>query len=321
MLTVRSILAATLIISLFVPVQISYAKEDTKIAFTSLRGGGRDIYVVDGDVRNQTRLTVHPKDDYNPTWSPDGRRIAFVSNRNAGKSQIWAVGLDGKNPVKLTDGTRDDYPDWSPDGKKIVYQSHHSGARGVFVGQPRFEIYVIDSDGSNIRQLMGKDSIHPCWSPGGTRVIFSHSKDLDTYQIYSIDSDGENLKQLTYDNMYKRYPSFSRDGKKIAYTGKQHIWVMDSDGMNKKRVTKRKDFVDEHPTWSPDSKAIAFHAIRNQLDGLAIFVVDLSRNRAKLFIDIQGGSNLDADWHHPGPLSISPEDTKVTIWGRLKSRK
>ena len=306
----RITLAATLIVSLLI--QNSYAEEDTKIAFASLRGGSKDIYVVNGEVGKQERMTIHPKDDYNPTWSPDGKRIAFVSNRNKNKPQIWVIGLEDKNPVRITDGNHDNYPDWSPDGKSIVYQSQRN------LNQPS-ELYLIDLDGNNHSLLVGADSIHPCWSPGGTRVIFSHRREAETNQIYSIDSDGENLKQLTYDNVHKRYPSFSRDGRKIAYTGKQHIWVMDSDGMNQKRVTKRKDFVDEHPTWSPDSKAIAFYSMRNQLDGLSIFIVELSRNRVDLFIDVQGGSNLDADWYHPGPLSVSPADPKVTIWGRLKS--
>lgn len=306
------LLIAALIVSLLI--QTSYAKEDTKIAFASYRGGAKDIYVVDGDVRKQSRLTIHPKDDYNPAWSPDGKRIAFVSNRNKGKPQIWVVGLDAKDPVRITDGNHDNYPDWSPDGKRIVYQSQRN------LNQPS-ELYLIDLDGNNHSLLVGADSIHPCWSPGGTRVIFSHSRDLATNQIYSIDSDGNNLTQLTFDDEFKRYPSFSSDGKQIAYTGKQHIWVMDSDGMNQKKLTKRNTFIDEHPTWSPDSEKIAFHAMRNQVDGLAIFALTMSSNRVHVFIDVHGGSNQDADWYHPGPLAVSPVDTKVTIWGRLKSGK
>ena len=308
----RITLAAAIIVSLLI--QPSYANEDTKIAFASLRVGNRDIYIVDGNVNNQSRLTIHPKDDYNPTWSPDGKRIAFVSIRNENKPQIWVIGLDAKDAVRITDGTNDDYPDWTFNGDRIVYQSHHS-----YGGTPQFELRVVNSDGSNNTLLMETNSIHPCWSPGGTRVIFSYSRDFETNQIYSIDFNGNNLTQLTFDDEYKRYPSFSSNGKKIAYTGKQHIWVMDSDGMNQKKLTKRNTFIDEHPTWSPDSEKIAFHAMRNQVDGLAIFALTMSSNRVHVFIDVHGGSNQDADWYHPGPLAVSPVDTKVTIWGRLKS--
>ena len=71
--------------------------------------------------KNQKRLTVNPARDESPAWSPDGKKIAFVSNRNnvnKDRVQIWVIDADGKNPIRLTDGLVDANPDWSPDGKK-----------------------------------------------------------------------------------------------------------------------------------------------------------------------------------------------------------
>ena len=120
----RRILGAALVISLLIQMQIAtdgYAARRTKIAFTSTRDGNYEIYVMDGDGKNQRRLTVHPTIDQYPTWSPDGKKIAFVSNRNGGYIQIWVIDGDGENPIRLTDGLWDQNPAWSPDGTKIAY--------------------------------------------------------------------------------------------------------------------------------------------------------------------------------------------------------
>ena len=127
---VGRLFAAALVLSLLIQMQLAengYASRRTKIAFTSTRDGNLEIYVMDGDGRNQRRVTVHPRVDEYPAWSPDGKKIAFVSNRNninKDHKQIWVIDADGKNPIRLTDGLVDTYPDWSPDGTKIVYNAH-----------------------------------------------------------------------------------------------------------------------------------------------------------------------------------------------------
>ena len=142
--------AAALVVSLFIQMQITengYASRRTKIAFTSTRDGNGEIYVMDGDGRNQRRVTVNPARDEDPAWSPDGKKIAFVSNRNnvnKDHKQIWVIDADGKNPIRLTDGLNDVYPDWSPDGTRIVYD--------VPLGHPA-GITVMDADGKDKRLL------------------------------------------------------------------------------------------------------------------------------------------------------------------------
>ena len=116
-----------------------------RIVFSSTRDGNYEIYVMDADGESQIRLTHHPLKDLQPVWSPDGTKIAFVSNRNGGNIQIYIMGSDGKNPTRLTDGVWDRDPAWSPDGRKIA-----------FAGYPEElnrEIYVIDADGKNPTRL------------------------------------------------------------------------------------------------------------------------------------------------------------------------
>ena len=327
MLTVRSILAATLIISLFVPVQISFADTDTRIAFRSSRVDNPDvnpdIYVLEGTRRNEIRITMHPASDKSPTWSPDGDKIAFVSDRNNRRNQIWVIDADGKNPVRLTDGFDDDNPDWSPDGTTIAYHTQRKKESDYPFGVPLFELYLMDSDGSNQRQLVGEDSIEPCWSPGGTRIVFLFSRKLgELPQLHVVDSDGANMRKLTH-NIGETYsPAWSPDGSSIAYQHNFQLWIMDSNGENKRQLTKRskRQVIDSDPTWSPDSKHIAFDSNRKG-ERTKMFLVSVKGGFVNQLLPPHQNINNQADWYHPGPLSVSPVDTKVTIWGRLKSGK
>ena len=96
-----------------------------------------DIYVIDADGRNLTRLTEHAADDESPVWSPDSVRLAFHSDRE-GNFDIYVMDADGDNPTRLTEHAADDEsPVWSPDGSRIAFVSFRQGNR---------EIYVIDVD-------------------------------------------------------------------------------------------------------------------------------------------------------------------------------
>ena len=314
----RQLAGTVLVVSLLIQMHIAeygYASRRTKIAFASSRDGNLDIYVMDGDGGNQRRVTVNPARDSLPAWSPDGKKIAFVSNRNnvnKDRQQIWVIDADGKNPIRLTDGLVDCCPDWSPDGTKIVYDTHlvpeeHNLAPGG--------ITVMDADGNN-KRVFNRRGIHPSWSPDGKRIAFVSSRNENINQLYVMDVDGRNRLQLTQDFAHKRLPSWSHDGRRIAYVGDNVIWVVDSDGVNPRQLTKLTS--DTHPTWSPDSESIAFTSFGREPGIIGIYTVNVTSGAVDTLPLDPAFLNLDPDWLYPGELSVSPEGSRITIWGRLK---
>ena len=308
-----------LLVSLLILMQIAeigYASRRTKIAFASTRDGNSEIYVMDSDGRNQRRVTVDPAADFLPAWSPDGKKIAFVSNRtdrNNRIKQIWVIDADGKNPIRLTDGLGDSNPDWSPDGKKIVYDAHldleehdlaHDG------------ITVMDADGKDKRQLT-LEGAHPSWSPDGRRIVFISGRNGKVNHIYVMDADGRNRIQLTHDFVHKRFPSWSPDERSIAYVTNQGIWVMDSDGENQRLLTKKNG--DNHPSWSPDSESIAFRSSGRVRGVSGIYTVDVSNGAVDAMLRDPDFGNFDPDWLSPGELAVSPVGSHITVWGKLKN--
>ena len=139
-----------------------------------------------------------------------------------------------------------------------------------------------------------------------------------------MDADGTNMRKLTHNIGETDSPAWSPDGSSIAYQHNFQLWIMDSNGENKRQLTKRnnRQVIDSHPTWSPDSKHIVFDSSRNG-ERTELFLVSVESGSVNRLFPPHHHQNINnqADWYHPGPLSVSPVDTKVTIWGRLKSRK
>ena len=301
-----------------------------QIAFVSDRDGNPEISVMDADGRNQRRLTNTPPADWNPSWSPDGTRIVFVSEREgnfAGKrSQIYVIDADGKNLRKLSRNPFAEWdPAWSPDGTRIAFTSNVDFHN---------HIYVMDAaDGRNLRRIGQHEQVgwDPSWSPDGERIAFTSWSNLDfpglgNWEIYVMDANGSNQQRLTENPGHESDPSWSPDGERIAFvsTGdwrNYEISVMDADGKNQRRLT-RNPARDWHPSWSPDGERIAFASNRDGNYEIYVMNADGARQVRKRTKD--GSDNTDPAWFDPAfavevaPFAVAPTGKKLTMWSWLK---
>jgi Tol biopolymer transport system component len=156
--------------------------------------------VMNADGTNTVRLTSNSSWDLDPAWSPDGSKIAFVTNRDyVNDLEVYVMNADGTGQQNITNnfqlatqGAHNDYyPAWSPDGSKIVF---------VFDGEGTDEIYLMNADGSartNLSHSPGSWEYEPAWSPDGSKILFETNKD-GNYEIYVMDADGSNQTRLTF---------------------------------------------------------------------------------------------------------------------------
>ena len=161
-----------------------------QIAFVSNRDGHSwEIYVMDDDGSNPRRLTNSPEEEWNPSWSPDGKHITFSSEKD-GNSDIYVMDADGGNLQNLTNNPYNDwFPSWSPDGEYIAFSSERDG---------NFNIYVMEADGGNSQRLTNHlgDDWSPSWSPDGEHIAFVSNR-VRRFEIYVMETDGRNIQNLT----------------------------------------------------------------------------------------------------------------------------
>ncbi len=202
-----------------------------------------DIYVVTADGTRETPVSSDTTNEAQPAWSPDGAKIAFVTNRD-GDNEIYVMDTTGANARRLTNDPGDDeQPAWSPDGAKIAFVSGRSG---------NLNIWVMDSSGANPVNLTNDASadLGPAWSPDGTKIAF-HSNRTGNFTVFVMHADGTGITQLTNDRVPAELPGWSPDGARIVYDRDGELWVVQASGAAATQVTHSKFVHDFMARWRP----------------------------------------------------------------------
>jgi Tol biopolymer transport system component len=170
----------------------TWSPDGKEIAFIFARDykGGSPMAIFAISVDGSAQRQITPYAFFNDlSWSPDGSRIAYSTFQS-----ISVINADGSSNQQLTDQYTDSFPVWSPNGQYIAFQSERGDSND------HFDIYVMRSDGTDIRRLTSSPAHDrsPSWSPDGKRIVFESNRDSDDwiYHIYSMNADGTEQKRL-----------------------------------------------------------------------------------------------------------------------------
>jgi Tol biopolymer transport system component len=311
-----SIGLARAVVLLLMPTVLASAQE--KIAFSSSRDGNSEIYVMNADGANQTRLTNNSTEDFEPAFSRDGSKIAFWSGRD-GNFEIYVMNADGTNQTRLTNNSAfDSSPAWSGDGSKIAFASTRDG---------NAEIYIMNADGSNQTRLTNNPASDsdPAFSPDGREIAFQTTRDGGV-EIYKMNADGTDQVNLTNNSGNDTVPCWSPDGRKIAFRGLRNgtieVYVMNADGTDQVSLTNNAA-LDTEPSFSPDGSKIAFRTDRDGNREIYAMNADGSNpvnltNNSELDISPSwGAANFEPVLSDVAVSSPVDEGSMATVTGRI----
>lgn len=247
-----------------------------------------DLFVMNADGTRQLNLTEHPAQDFEGSWSPDGKYLAFDSGRTGHATlEIHVMEVATRKVWQLTNFGFASAPKWSPDGKEIVYES-------VQRGEGR-HIYIMSADGKNPRPLLRQPrkgfgghvvgSYFPSWSPDGRYILYN--------EIAPV-----------------------ADGRFVA-----SILIVDKDTRHIKVLDTPQNWKIGKVCWADGSNAVLFAAVRNGMVNKSnifkIYKYRLSDGQITNLTD-QPSDNWEMDWTPHQALAVSTAAKLTTLWGKIK---
>jgi Tol biopolymer transport system component len=250
--------------------QPAWSPDGRRLAFKTVQFGSNNLAVIDADGTGETLLTrTFSVSEGQPAWSPDGTKLLYrrtpqnplVQNADSWVLDIADSAADPAHPVTrpvLLRTGDERYPSYSPDGTQIAFR----GDLDLAEPSGDEEIYVMNADGTNVRQLTSNADFDsaPSWSSDGKQIVFERAPagtftpgtEAQEKDVYVMRADGTHVQRLTDSPGLDEGPEFSPDATKIVFSsardGQQELYVMDADGTNPRRLTDN-PARDESPDW------------------------------------------------------------------------
>jgi Tol biopolymer transport system component len=280
-----------------IPVATSLGGGTGQIVFASTRSGIPQLYLVNADGTDLTQLTIMENGACQPSWSPDGSQLVFISpclgradfyETIYNESSLYIINADGTGLKQLTPAPGSDFePAWSPDGERIAFTSVRGGFR---------QIYSLDVDSLEITLLTNTtqsiESSQPSWSPDGTKIAYM-VKRVGAYQVWSMNEDGQEGVQLTHSgqDLWDYLPSWSPDGRTVFFNQRQpgafRPWLMQLGYEDLSQDPRKMNFITpiEDVSFSPDGYWLAFEGMDNEGNRDIYFITIAGSGRTRLTND------------------------------------
>jgi Tol biopolymer transport system component len=239
---------------------LSWSPRREKIAFVSRRDGNLEIFVVNADGSGEQRLTHNRLGDWEPVWSPDGRRIAFLRNW-----QLYVMNADGTGQRRLTRAKVLDVA-VKPVGRKYAIYVRTSESQGSWDSGLTYGSRAKADEAAQTIRDNGSRNFAPAWSPDGRRIVFGRRLGRVQsgprgcpgcgggliFEVHVVNADGSGQRRLVRRGAK---PGWSPDGRKIAFVtkrdGNSEIYVMNADGSGQRNLTRTPRWHETWFIWSP----------------------------------------------------------------------